>query len=218
MEPFPEGLLRDQHPQLRHQVLVAAKVQLRLTLPLQGLKAQLFQPGHLVAPQGVRGDVGQRCAPPEVQCLPESGLRLLPRSAAHGGAACLEQLREAQQVQLAVVDVDLVAGIASLNSLAHRRPENLAQTLDVIAQCHPGAIGRDIAPHGLGELIEGHRLIRVYQQGTEHYPLLGGRDGDPRIPVPHVERPQHPQPHARLPFQRTAGWGFSLRRKCSGIA
>jgi hypothetical protein len=57
VETFPERLLRDQLPQLGHELVVTTQMYLGLGPPLGCLQAHLIQPRHVLAQQALTRNV-----------------------------------------------------------------------------------------------------------------------------------------------------------------
>ena len=96
--------------QLGHQLAIPAQPQVSVDTQGQRLEPPLFQGRHLTGPQQRRRHVGQRFSAPQAEGLPQQAGGLVPAAGRGGGLALGDQRAERAHVQVAVADLDEVAG------------------------------------------------------------------------------------------------------------
>jgi hypothetical protein len=111
----------------------------------------------------------------------------------------LDQPLEAADVHLVGADVEPVAMGGghehARRALLPLRLERLAQGGDLGAQRARRLLRRGLPPERGGETVGRDHLVRVQQQGAEQGSLPGTPQGEPVLPVPHLEGAENPELH-----------------------
>ena len=197
-EALVKRVIRRQRVQLRDDRLVCAQPQMRLDAQLQGGQPERLQPACLGLHELLEGDVRQRRAPPQRQGGAQHrrravGIVAVERAAAlahpllqHGGVELLGGHRE----QVAAVDGPQ-HGRARVR--IGERLQRLAQPRDRHLQ-RLGRVGGDVlVPERVGDLVRGHRAVRVEQQQRQQGPLLRAAERDGRVVMDDLHRAQQPE-------------------------
>jgi hypothetical protein len=98
-------------------------VQVGVDARAQCLQPLVIEPGALAVMEPLGGDVGQRLAPPQPECLPQECAGLRPRASLGGGLATGGERAEAQDVQLTIADPDQVPGRPGFDQAGAGRPQ-----------------------------------------------------------------------------------------------
>nr|WP_256862102.1 hypothetical protein [Microbispora sp. GKU 823] len=177
-QPLPVGVVLHQAFEVGHARSRVAERQPGLEPVLGGRGAQLGQPRHDRLGELVRGELGERLAPPRLQ----RGAQRLGRGGVLAPGerppAVLGQRGEADQVHLAGRHRQQVAGLAGDQHLRRRarRPagfERPAELGDVALQ-GPGRARRRLAlPQLVDETVEGDHAARLQREHGQHGTLLG---------------------------------------------
>ena len=187
-QPLAERMLGDEPFELGRELPVPAERELRLDPLLDGLDAQLLEPGALGGGKGLVRELGQRRAAPELERLAERRGRGGGVTVGERRASLREEPLEAQRVDLAGVDLEHVAGRTSRQrGRAPGRGERLAQLRDPHAQRSAAARRRLAAPDLLEQAVLGDDLACAEQQAGEQRPLSRPTERQPVSPVVYLQ-------------------------------
>jgi hypothetical protein len=190
-------MLGDEPFELGRELPVPAERELRLDPLLDGLDAQLLEPGALGGREWIVCELGQRRPAPEVE-------RLAERRRSGGGVAVgeepapvLEQPLEPQRVDLARVDLEHVAGGSSRQrGRASGRRERLAQLRDPNAQRGASARRWLAAPDLVEQTVLGDDLAGAEQQAGEQRALPRPTERQPASPVVDLQWSEYAEVHS----------------------
>ena len=196
-QPLAERMLGDEPFELGRELPVPAERQLRLDPLLDGLDAQLLEPGALGGGERIVCELGQRGPAPELE-------RLAERRRGGGGVAVGEQPApvpeqplEPQRVDLAGVDLEHVAGWPRRQrGRAPGRRERLAQLRDPYAQRRASARRWLAAPDLVEQAVLGDDLAGAEQQAGEQRALARPTERQPASPVVDLERSEYAEVHS----------------------
>ena len=179
-QPLPQGMRGHQRHQLHGERLVPAKTQRRLDLVFDGGQAKLIQPRRLGPGEGRIAYVGQRRAPPQVECLAQQRSRPCLITGGECPAAVRCQPHEPVRVDVVAVDSEPVARRLEL----HQRPlaaavdQGLAQPGDLGLQGVRRSTGRVGPVEPVDEPLRGHDPGRVEEQQHQERTEAGSAQGE----------------------------------------
>ena len=179
-EPLAQWMLRDQPPELRHEVHVAAQRELALQPILERGEPQLLEAPYLALRGGVVDEIGERRPAPEAQRRAELVHGLGCPAVRQGGAALLDEPLRLEQVELGSVQSQPVAAVDRLDQarvtsgVAYRR----AQARDLGVQPVRHALGWVLAPEHLDDPLAADHLVRPKAEQGEQRALLGTPERD----------------------------------------
>ena len=202
--PLPVGVLAHEPLELGHERRRPTTSQVSLDAVVEGGHPLLEQLGHPVGCEGLVRQIGERRTTPLFEALGEKGRRRL-------GPALGEQLATGSDRPPEALHVDLVGrrhelvGLPVTDDAARGARgtvgfEHPPQGRDV--DLHVLAVARRhlLAPHTLGQPVEGHRHVGPQRQLGQHPSLLGATDVEgPPVVAEHLRRSeksdQHHGPH-----------------------
>ena len=151
--------------ELRHEIVVAAEVEIGLDARLGRREAKLLEPRGVVLCESLMGELAERGPAPQRQ----GGSQQLggARRVAVGerGATLAREPLEAQRVDLPGLDRQRVSASGADD---HVVGEGSAQVGDVNLHCLDRGGGRSLAPHQVDDAIHRHGLSAVEQEDREH--------------------------------------------------
>ena len=176
--------------ELADDVAVPPELQLGRDLLLDGLQAQLLEPGDVASERGLAGQVGQGRPSPQAERL---GERDLGRPRLQGAVTRLaKQPLEPDRVHLVGVGVEEVPGGPALDRVG---PQRGPQARDVDLERRLGILGELLPPDGVDQLLGRNDLVRGQHQVGEHDPLLRAPERDRAVTVGDLERSEDPETH-----------------------
>src|SRR5262245_16732982 len=182
-------MLPDQSLQLSDQIGIPPLREVALDPLLQTGQAQLLQSRDLGLGERLVQEVRERRTTPEGEPLGEPSLLL--------------QSLETLEVELALLDVDEVAGLPRHDPLPTQR---LAQLGDVYLQRLPRRLRRALRPQRVDQAIPGNDPVRAQQQHAEERPVLCATHVDRAPVLEHFQRPENPKLHRPSPSPRPSLW------------
>ena len=163
---------------------------------LDGGQPFLRQPGpDRLDPHGP-GHVGQRRAPPQCQRLAERVDRtiVVPRFPGRG-----HQRPEQVHIHPVRDGAQPVAVPVPVERAARRPGQGLAEPDDQDLQAGASRPGRPVLPQNVDQVIDRHHLPGRQRQARQQQAQLRPLRPKPGTAIPHLHRPEHPQP--QLAFQ-----------------
>ena len=186
-EPLAQRVARDEALELRHQLGVAAGLELGADQVLRRREPQLFEPEDLRLREGLERELGERIAAPEGERVAQHRdalLRLPPRGVVHE--------------RLEPVQVDLLLGgrehVARRPGDDELRPEQPPQRGDEILEGRRRRSGRGLAPERVDQESRRGDLARAQEENGEERSLLRPAEGDRLAAVADdLEGPEDPE-------------------------
>jgi hypothetical protein len=218
-QPFPERVAGDERLQLSHQLVMSAQGQVRIDLQLDCLEACLLELGDLLLGEGLEGELRERWAAPQAECLPQQRRRT--RRIRGGDLPCLlDQPFEPPGVQLLRVHLEHIAGLAGDDQLTL---QGSAEPGHHHLQRIRRVGGQVAAPELIDQPISRDHLAGVDQQDRQQRPLLGPAHWHLPIALGHLQRPKDPELHVsnstpRQGRSRTRGSPWRTARALSRSA
>ena len=169
-------------------VRVPAELEVGLDPVLERRKPKLLEMRRGAA-DWIVGEVGERRASPQRQCLGEP----LGRDGRLGPLSLVDEPQEAGEIELVPVDPEHVARGPCDQPL----PELLSQPAEVVVQRRKGRRRRCVTPHAVDELVDRHHAVRVEQQERQHRPPSRSAERQDALAVAHLERAEDPELHPR---------------------
>ena len=196
-QPLAERMLGDEPFELGRELPVPAERELRLDPLLDGLDAQLLEPGALGGGERIVRELGQRGSAPELERLAERRRRCRGVAVGEQPAPLPEEPLEPQRVDLAGVDFEHVAGWSSRQrGRAPGRGERLAQLRDPDAQRRASARRRLAAPDLVEQAVLGDDLAGAEQQAGEQRALPRPTERKPASPVVDLQWSENAEVHS----------------------
>ena len=178
--PLTKRMLGDDGLELAHQLGVPSGGEVAVDSLLEAAEVQLVETGDLGLRKIRVGELRERRAAPERECLAR-----LP---------VFQVSLEPREVELVRVNSDQVAGRLREQALG---VEHLPQLRDVDLERLLRRFGWLVLPECVGEALGGDDLVRMQEEHCQEGAVLGARQGDDTFPVDHVERAEDPEFHCR---------------------
>jgi hypothetical protein len=145
--PLAKGMLMDKHFELPDELTVPTQGEVCLDVQLERPEAKLLETKDLRLHERLTREVGESRPAPEAERIVEQS-----RSSVGRGPRCLlDELLEAQEVELVGCDPDQISGLSRDDRLA--RAKRLSQLRDVILERVRGRPGRSRSPEFVDEAI-----------------------------------------------------------------
>ena len=184
----------DERFQLRDDGAVPAECELGVEPLLERAQPQFLETGDLGLGEVVVGEVGEGLAAPELECLPDRGLRAGRISAGEPFSSLLQQRSEAIAVELTRLDDQEVAVPARLQALP--LAERPTHARDLRLDALDGAGRRLVRPERLDEAVDRDDLVRMEQEHRNEEALLAAAEVDDcAVVTVHLERAEYPEFH-----------------------
>ena len=177
----------DQARQLRDQLGGRSQLEVGGEPPLERLQAKLLEALRLRRRERRVAQVGESGPTPERERLAE---KLRRDRRARGRAGALEQMLEAPEIELALTDLELVAGAPRAQPLP---PEEPAQAVHGDLDRVLRGAGRPLAPERVDDALSRHDLVRVQEEQREQRALAQAARRKRRSVPPDLEGPQQPE-------------------------
>src|SRR3954452_16362569 len=177
VQVLAQRLHADRRLELRDQVGMAPERELCVGPRLEGRPAALLQTQDLGLGERLERQIGERRAPPQIQCEPERLGGLLGR----GRAAASDQVLETIDIALIRADVQPVGTPVRLERAV--TPERLAQRRDLIVEHLRRGHGRRSAPQLLNQTVASDQFVGPQDQQSQQRTLATAPDSDRRALV-----------------------------------
>ncbi len=196
VQPFAQGVLLDERPQVAADLLVPAQLEVEPDQLLHGRQPPVL-PQRGTALHEVARHTGERGPPPQRERAAQRRRGLLGAARVGVGARRGDQRGELQAVQLARGDLQQVAGRAGLDGVALARVgEDPAQRRDADLHLAAGRRRRGPVPHGVDELVHRDHPVGVQAQHRQDDPLPRAAEVE-RAPVEdELDRPEKSESHS----------------------
>jgi hypothetical protein len=189
-------MLVDEHFELPNELTVPTQGEVCLDAQLERSQAKLLEAKDLRLDERLAREVGESRPAPEAERIVEQS-----RSLVGLGLLCLlDELLEAEEVELVGCDPDQISGITGDERLA--RAKRLPQPRDVELERVGGGPGRTRSPELVDEAIVRDDLVRTSQQNGEKRPLSRSAERQQTPFVDDLERSQDPELHRGLRRRR----------------
>jgi hypothetical protein len=206
MQLLAQRLVQHQRLQLSYDIAMAARIQVDVDRQLHGRQPQLLQPPDLGGGERLTGDIVERRATPQGQCLTRP-------------AACDEPL-EARDVELVGAEPQLVPVPAREDLLAiARRGQRLAQLRHVELHQLGGRRRRPLTPQRVDQAIGRHRRAGVQRKHGQQRARLARANGDRPLIDAGLHGSQESDVHCaslRRHYAPAAAGSTAVNRRCHG--
>ena len=191
-QSLAERVRANERLELRNEVVMPAERELELDPALDAGLTELLEPLDLAPREVVVGEIGKRGAPPQRKRLTQRQERIGVLET----AGVLEELFEAQGVEIAVVDPNEVAAGHGLDRC---RAELFAQLRDEPLERLRSGLGRPPAPQLLDQAVARHSLVRMEEQEREQLPLVPAAEAQRGHSIVNLQRTENFESHCRPP-------------------
>ena len=187
-ETLAVGVLAHQPAQLADELGVAADREVGVDPRLYCLEPFLLEPRQRIAGKRLADKVGERLAPPELECGAQDTRRLLGAAFVEEPPAFRAEALEPREVELLRVDREHVSRRPRLEDLM--RLEQLPEPGNVLLERGRSVLGRMAAPELLDQPIARDDATGVEQEQGEQTPLLEPAQPNLSPALEHLERPE----------------------------
>jgi Protein kinase domain len=217
--PLAERMLADEGLELRDELGGAPECEVSVDASLERDEPQLLETKDLRLRERLVRDVGERRAAPESECLTENSFGGFGRRP----LSLLDQVLEAEQVELEGPDSDHVAGLAGDDRVT--RGEQLAEPGHVVLQRVASRFGSSFPPQLFDQPVGRDDLVRAGEQQGQQRPLPRSAERERTALLDDLERSQDPELHVSSPAAtlapRVLSWTSAMPQQrcgqCQGL-
>jgi hypothetical protein len=180
----------DEPFELRRQLGVTADTKIGVDARLERFETPLLEPRSRILRERLVGEVGERRTTPQCQSRSEELRSALGRVGGERVTAFVHEPLEAKRIDALGVHLQGVSASRAHQHVLDQRPAEVRH-IDLDRLDRGG--GRALAPHEVGDAIDGEGLAAVQQQDREHRTLTRSSEFDRPIVVEDLQWTEDPE-------------------------
>ncbi len=193
-------MFADEPFELRRQLGVTAETKIGFDARLERFETPLLEPRSRILRERLVGEVGERRTAPQCQSRSEELRSALGRVGGERVTAFLHEPLEAKRIDALGVHLQGVSASRAHQHVLDQRPAEVRH-IDLHRLDRGG--GRALAPHEVGDAIDGEGFAAVQQQDREHRTLTRSSEFDRPIVVEDLQWTEDPElQHFTTPQRR----------------